>query len=450
MIHLPDTTAFMQTWFAVLRLGAVAVFSNTEFTQRELTHCIDSSDATHVVTVDRWFEDIEMATADASRADRVSVYTVADLSLDSLPAQSADELPAVDLDGESPAEIIFTSGTTAAPKPVLLSHRNLLYFGEEVKFHTAMRPTDDVLAVLPGYHANAQFVSYLSTLLAGGTIILSEVFETDRFVDQLQRHEPTLTSIGAPHARALLAKPERPAEANNTLREVCFGLNMTEDERQEFERRFDTTLLKLYGTTEHGIFTFQPIHGDRNWHRMTLGRPTFGRDVRLIDEDENEVPPGSSGEIAVNGTTGIDVMVEYYGMPEKTSAAWTDSGLLKTGDVGRFDERGYLYFETRTKHIIETRGENVSQEEVESVLEGHEGVTEAAAIGIPHEVFGEVVLAVVRRADDDLSEKELAAYAEQHLASFKRPERIEFATSFPRTSVGKVDRNTLEERYRED
>jgi crotonobetaine/carnitine-CoA ligase len=286
-------------------------------------------------------------------------------------------------------------------------------------------------------------------MAAGATLVLAETFTTDGFVEQLNRHQPTLTSIGAPHLRALIAKPERDAESNHHLREVCFGLNVTEDERQEFERRFDAPLLKLYGTSEHGIFTFQPIDGDRNWSKTTLGKPAFGRAVHLVDDDGGHIELGESGEIAVDGEPGVDVMAKYYAMPERTSEAFTADGLLLTGDVGSFDNRGYLTFETRTKHIIETRGENVSQEEVEMVLEEHPSVAEVAVIGVPHEVFGSAILALIKRDDDSVSERDIMDHAESYLASFKRPEHVEFVDEFPRTSVGKIEKSALEARYRD-
>lgn len=451
MLHLDNSPALLQSWFALLELGAVTVFSNTECTARETKYNLEASSSVLAVTEPAHHSVVANAATETAVNDIV-VARIEDTvreahSLHSLVEAAAATPPPVSIDGETPAEIIFTSGTTSDPKPVLLTHRNLRYFGQEVKLHVAIRPHDRMLAVLPGYHANAQFVSFLSTLAAGATLVLSETFTTDGFVEQLGRHQPTLTSLGAPHVRALLAKPERTEEANHDLREVGFGLNITEAERHEFERRFDAPLLKLYGTSEHGIFTFQPIDGDRNWSKMTLGRPAFGRTVQLVDSEGVPVEQGERGEIAVDGRPGRDIMQEYYGMPERTAEAFTGDGLLTTGDVGRFDERGFLSFETRTKHIIETRGENVSQEEVESILEAHPAVAEAVAIGIPHEVYGEAVLVLVIREDDSLDAATLNEYAELNLASFKRPERIEFVSEFPRTSVGKVEKKALEEQY---
>jgi len=450
-IHLDNSPELLQSWFALLEVGAVAVFSNTECTEREVRYNLDVSDSTLVITEPAYCGVVKAAATDTAVEDVIIARADDPIdeghSLESLLVDTDMNPPSVSIDGDAPAEIIFTSGTTSDPKPVLLSHRNLRYFGQEVKSHVAVRPDDRMLAVLPGYHANAQFVSFLSTLTAGGTLILSEAFTTDGFVNQLNHHQPTLTSIGAPHLRALLADPKQDAEADHDLREVCFGLNVTEKERHEFERRFDAPLLKLYGTSEHGIFTFQPIDGDRNWSKMTLGKPAFGRSVYLVDRDGNDVGTGERGEIAVDGEPGTDIMSKYYGMPERTAKAFTEKGLLLTGDVGRFDDCGFLTFETRTKHIIETRGENVSQEEVEEVLEDHPKVAEAATIGIPHEVYGEAVLALVQREDDSLTAEILERHAEEYLASFKQPERIEFVDDFPRTSVGKIEKSALEAQY---
>jgi crotonobetaine/carnitine-CoA ligase len=132
-------------------------------------------------------------------------------------------------------------------------------------------------------------------------------------------------------------------------------------------------------------------------------------------------------------------------MPDRTEEAFTEEGWLLTGDYGRFDEDGYLYFVDRKKNIIETRGENVSEAEVEGVLENHPKVEEAGVIGVPHEFYGEAVKAMVKAADESLTVEELREYAEKNLASFKIPEEIVIVEEFPRTSIGKIEKSTLRE-----
>jgi len=301
-----------------------------------------------------------------------------------------------------------------------------------------------MLTTLPAFHVNAQCISILSTLTVGGKLIMVEEFRASEFIDQIRRHRATVTSIIGTQVRALLAQPKQGTDDDNDLRDVFFAINVTDEEKERFEERFDAPLLNGYGLSETmTIVTMAPIHGDRKW--PSIGRPTFDREVFLLDEDGNQVPNGEMGEIAVGGTRGRNLMAEYYQMPDRTEEAFTEEGWLLTGDYGRFDEDGYLYFVDRKKNIIETRGENVSESEVEGVLENHPGVEEAGVIGVPHEIYGEAVKAFVKRSDPEVTLEDLEAYAEANLANFKLPETIEFVDDFPRTSIGKIQKSTLRE-----
>lgn len=448
-IHLPNCSEYLQVWFALLKLGAVSVHSNVNHTAREVNYTINNSD-TQIVVTEPEFEDLVDEATEGTDAEEVVYARTNDTEYDGAPSLTGliegidPDLPDVDVSADDTAQIIFTSGTTSDPKGVIHTHANLVYAGERAAKHTALRPDDRMLTTLPVFHVNAQCISVLSSLTVGCTVILVEEFKASENIDQLRRHRATVTSIIGTQVRALLAQPEQPTDADNDLRDVFFAINVTDEEKKRFEERFDTQLLNGYGLSETmTIVTMAPIHGDRRW--PSIGRPVFDREVYLLDDDGTEVPTGEMGEIAVEGTRGRNLMKEYYKMPERTEEAFTDDGLLLTGDYGRFDEDGYLYFVDRKKNIVETRGENVSESEVEGVLEDHPGVEEAGVIGIPHDIYGEAVKAFIKRADPDLSEAELREHAEANLADFKVPAEIEFVEEFPRTSIGKIQKSTLRE-----
>jgi len=448
-IHLPNCPQYLQTWFALLKLGAVTVHSNANHTAREVNYTVDNSDTEIVVTEPNYQDLVEEAT-EGTAADEV-VYARTDddsyagnSTLAALVDEANPDLPDVDIKADDTAQIIFTSGTTSDPKGVIHNHANLVYAGERAAKHTALRPDDRMLTTLPAFHVNAQCISILSTLTVGGKLIMVEEFRASEFIDQIRRHRATVTSIIGTQVRALLAQPKQGTDDDNDLRDVFFAINVTDEEKERFEERFDAPLLNGYGLSETmTIVTMAPIHGDRKW--PSIGRPTFDREVFLLDEDGNQVPNGEMGEIAVGGTRGRNLMAEYYQMPDRTEEAFTEEGWLLTGDYGRFDEDGYLYFVDRKKNIIETRGENVSESEVEGVLENHPGVEEAGVIGVPHEIYGEAVKAFVKRSDPEVTLEDLEAYAEANLANFKLPETIEFVDDFPRTSIGKIQKSTLRE-----
>ncbi|WP_227378143.1 AMP-binding protein [Haladaptatus halobius] len=445
-IHLPNCPEYLQVWFALLKLGAVSVHSNTNHTVREVNYTIENSDSEAVITsptyADLVDEACEGTAVETTVYGRVNDEEVDGVQLDEIVANADPDLPDVDIDGEDVAQIIFTSGTTSDPKGVLHTHANLLYAGERASKHTALNAADRMLTALPVFHVNAQSISVLSSLTVGCELVLVEEFKASEYIDQLRRHRATVTSLIGTQVRALLAQPEQGTDDDNDLREIFFAINVTDDEKERFEERFGAPLLNGYGLSETmTIVSMAPVHSDRSW--PAIGRPAFDREVYIVDDDGNPVDTGERGEIAVGGKRGRNLMKAYYEMPEKTEETFTDEGWLLTGDFGRFDENGHLYFVDRKKNIIESRGENVSEAEVEGVLENHSKVEEVGVIGVPHDIYGEAVKALVKRADDDLTEAELREYAAENLAKFKQPEEIVFIEEFPRTSIGKIEKSTL-------
>lgn len=446
-IHLPNCSEYLQVWFALLKLGAVSVHSNTNHTVREVNYTVDNSNSEAVITSPAYAD----LVADACEGTAVSTTVYGRLNedddvngvrLDEIIAGADPDLPEVDIDSDDIAQIIFTSGTTSDPKGVLHTHANLLYSGERASKHTALRPDDRMLTALPVFHVNAQSISVLASLTVGAELVLVEEFRASQYIDQLRRHRATVTSLIGTQVRALLAQPKQGTDDDNDLREIFFAINVTDEEKERFEERFGAPLLNGYGLSETmTIVSMAPIHGDRSW--PAIGRPTFDRDVYIVDDDQNSVDTGERGEIAVAGTRGRNIMQGYYEMPEKTEEAFTEDGWLLTGDFGRFDKNGHLYFVDRKKNVIESRGENVSEAEVEGVLENHPKVEEVGVIGVPHDIYGEAVKALVKRTDESLTVEELKEYAAENLAEFKRPSEIVFVKEFPRTSIGKIEKSTL-------
>ncbi len=449
-LHLPNGPAYLLAWFGLLRLGAVAVHSNVTHTVRETTHTLDAGDVTAAIAAPSVIETVR-AAAEGTDVDRiVPTSTDGDAAADAptVLLRAADRasptLPAVDVAADDPAQILFTSGTTSAPKGVVHTHANLVAAGDRQAKHVAIRADDRNATALPLYHVNAQ-TSALGSLTAGATFVLLEEYATDRIMDQLRTHRATITAFIGTQVRALLAADA--VDDDNDLRAITFAINVDDDKKAAFEAAIDAPLLNGYGLTEAmSLVTLAPIHGDRRW--PSVGRPTVDRWVTLRDADGDCVPRGETGEIAVHGRRGRTIFQRYYGLPEETAAAFTADGAVLTGDLGRFDEAGHLHFVDRKKNIIETRGENVSEREVEDVLAAHDAVEAVAVVGVPHEIYGEAVKAYVER--DDVTADALRRHASEHLASFKVPADIEFVETLPRTGVGKVEKKALRRRHDTD
>jgi crotonobetaine/carnitine-CoA ligase len=445
VIHLANCPEMLLTVFALARLGAVAVPSNTANGARELRHVVTWSDAAFVVTAAR-FAEVFDEVGEAMAGVRAVVVAgggarAGEIDFDRLltAAPAGDGGP---LDPEAPLEILFTSGTTAAPKGVVLTHANWLWSGERSSRTLLLDEHDRLLSGLPLFHVNAQSLTLMNALTLGATAIFLEQYSASRFLDQVRRHGATHISIVAMIVRTLLAQPARADDGDHALRRISYAINVSEAEKDAFESRFGVELINGYGLSEAMTeVTVCPVHGPKRW--PSIGRPVFDRRIRIVDAHGGDVEPGGVGEIVVHGIPGRTIFKEYYKDPAATAEAIRD-GWLHTGDNGRLDELGFLYFVDRAKDIIKRAGENISATEVEAVLLEHAAVVQAAVVGVPDPVRDEAVKAyVVRQPGSELDADDVVAHCEARLAAFKVPTVVEFLDALPTTSVGKVEKKAL-------
>jgi crotonobetaine/carnitine-CoA ligase len=442
---MPSRAEFVLTFLALAQLGAVGVPCNTASSAREMSHILRLTESRVLVVGPGFGELVRELRAAEPGLERV-VSTVQDAAAD-LPFSDllAHEplVAAAEPDSEAPLEIIFTSGTTAAPKGVVLTHANWLWAGERATHWLRVDEGDRLLTALPLFHVNAQSFTLMAALTVGATAIFVEEYSASRFLDQVRRHRATGTSLVATLLRTLLAQPERPDDAEHGLRRVGYAINVSDAEKEAFERRFGVELLNGYGLSEAMTeVSVCPVYGEKRW--PSIGRPAFGREVRIVGSD-GAAPVGEVGEILVKGVPGRTIMKEYYRDPDATAATIID-GWLHTGDNGYFDADGFLYFYDRAKDVIKRGGENVSASEVEATLTDHPGVALAAVIGVPDPIRDEAVMAfVVAQPGVELEEEDLRRHCEEQLARFKVPTVIRCVESLPTTSIGKVEKKTLRE-----
>jgi crotonobetaine/carnitine-CoA ligase len=443
LVHLPNCPEFLIAWFATASLGAAMVPSNVANTAAEIAFIAARSKAAVAVTEPAAVPDMpEAATVVVARTSEPPPGTraFAELLAEPRPAAPAGSPGSADV-----AQILFTSGTTAKPKGVLVTHANALHSGERMCRGQGLEPADRCLTALPLFHVNGQSVTVLSALTAGATVVLLEEFRAERYVEALHRHRATHTSVVAAQVKALLAQPPSEAEHTHALRRVGYSINVTDAEKDEFCKRFAVELINIYGSSEATeTVAMSPLHGPARW--PALGLPAMDREVRILGEDGTDAEPGTAGEILVHGTPGRTIMAGYLDDPEATAAAIED-GWLHTGDLGYLDADGYLYYVERTKNMIKTSAQNVSATEVEEVLGEHLDVVEAAVIGVPHDRRGEAVKAfVVLEGGATTSAEDLVEHCSAHLARYKLPAEVEFLTELPRTSVVKLAKGELRAR----
>ncbi|GAA3543750.1 crotonobetaine/carnitine-CoA ligase [Amycolatopsis ultiminotia] len=425
-VSLPNCLEFFDVWFATAHLGAVLVPTNPHSSTDEFAHFL--ADAQPRVSI---------AAGEAAEALRALGHPVV------APAEltgSAQEVPAAPVSGEDPAAILYTSGTTSRPKGVIITHANYRAVGEAVADHLSVTNADRWFIALPLFHANAQYYCTMSALVRAASIAVAERFSASQWGVQAARCGATLGSLFAAPVRMILTNP--PSAGEVRPRAVVFAQNLSDRQATEFEDRFSTRLVQLYGMTETVLPpTMNPDSAQRRWD--SIGRALPGVEVELTDEEGNPVADGQPGEIRVLGTPGTTIAAGYWRNPEATAETF-GSGRLRTGDLARRDPDGFLYFVDRAKDVIKRSGENVSAGEVERVAGEHPAVAECAAVAMPDPVYDEaVLLVVVLAAGASAGAEEIIGWCRDRLAAFKVPSRVHFLPELPRTSVGKIRKSEI-------
>jgi crotonobetaine/carnitine-CoA ligase len=445
VIQLVNRIELLIAWFAAARLGAAMAPSNVANTAVELQHILEVTESPLVVTETAFSGVVADAIARAGSAAKVAVVgeaTGSEIPFERLAA-GGSALPQVTVSADDVAELIFTSGTTRKPKAVMLTHANCIRAGLDSVHCLWLDEGERCLTALPMFHVNAQAMSLFGTMTVAGTLVLIQEFRASRFWEQVCRHGATQTCLVAMQLRTVLARPPAEGERDHRLRRLFYAINVTDAEKAAFEERFGVTLINGYGLSEGmTLLTCAPVVGPRRW--PSIGLPSPGRQILLLDDDGNEVATGEVGEIVAVGTPGRDIMLGYYKDAEATEAALRPGGRMHTGDNAYADEQGYLYFFDRKKDMIKRAGENVSALEVESVVLDHPQVSEAAVIGVPDEIRDEAVAVIVVTTEPDgLTAEALIEFCAGRLSKFKVPTLVRFADELPKTSIGKVRKEEL-------
>jgi acyl-CoA synthetase (AMP-forming)/AMP-acid ligase II len=423
-VALSNRVELVVTLFAAWRLGAAATPVNPALTATEMQYQVDDAAAKLVIG-----SGIELDAA---------VVDVEELATEPLVRDTAVERPSSAL-----ALLIYTSGTTGSPKAVMLDHANIAAMCAMAQAGLGITAEDHSLLVLPLFHVNGIVVGTLTPLLAGGQVTIAGRFSPKTFLGIVEQVRPTYFSA-VPAIYAMLSTlPESETADTSSLRlVVCGAAPMPAELIARIERRFGVVLVEGYGLSEATCAsTLNPYDGIRK--PGTVGLPLPGQDVRLVGASGNPVRPGERGEVVIRGA---NVMRGYLGKPQETAKTIVD-GWLHTGDVGIFDEDGYLRIVDRIKDMIIRGGENIYPKEIETVLYTHEDVLEAAVVGRPDEILGEVVIAYVSpRPGAAVTRDDLHELCEARLAKYKRPVAIELLDALPKNPVGKLDKPALRAR----
>jgi crotonobetaine/carnitine-CoA ligase len=430
--------------FALARVGAVIVTVNVHARGAQLEHMLTNSQPTLVVVEPDNVERVLEASAGLAPAPGVVVLGDADAGahervtasselFDQPPYQEHPEVQHSDL-----AQILYTSGTTGPSKGVMITNHQAYAFADYVSQAMEMTEDDVYYTCLPLFHVNAQ-LSVLAVVLTGGCLALYEKFSASAFWGQVRDVNATAVSLFGAMAYILYKQP--PEDDRPTALRVCWAFPAPYDILDDFERRYGFRVLTAYASTEANFVAIGGLRDDLPQGAAGRVHPRF--EVKVVDADDQEVPSGTTGEIVTRPRDPFTMMLGYYRMPETTAEVFQNLW-YHTGDAGRLDDDGYLYFVDRIKDVIRRRGENISSYEVEQAITSHPGVAECAAVAVRSELSEDEVMAViVLREGTTLEPAEIVAWCSERMAYFMVPRFIRIVLELPKTPTGKVEKYQL-------
>jgi len=444
-VYMPNRPEWVAAYYGIIRLGAVAVCVSSAYKQKEVTHLLNDSLVSQVITCEELLPQVPERDAVPSVAD-VVVWENDHVLASIFDINSTEHKPfsPVDCDLNDECAILFTGGTTGIPKGAMLTHCSILYSAQNVCYHERAVPGDVALCFLPLNHVFGGVHIMNSTFYGCGTLVLHKSFDMDRLLSSVHNEKITrFYSVPTVFIRLLNS-----ADSRKYLKSVnyCFSAatSMASEIVRQWQEKFNLTIHEAYGMTEtSSLVTFNHLYR----HKIgSVGTPAGIVEVKILDEENNEVPSGETGEIVIRGP---NIMKGYFNKAEETGKVLRN-GWLHSGDIGRIDEDGYLYIVDRIKDLIISGGLNVYPTEVEEILYTHTAVEECAVVGMPHTEYGEAVSAFVKKKQGtECSEEDLIAYCKKHIASYKSPKTILFVEELPKSPAGKILKREIRKSFSE-
>ena len=441
-LFLTNSAEYLIFYFACFKLGAWAGPINAHLKAEEIEFIVTNSESSVVVTQRDLLPKIE-----AVREQLLTVHhlvIIEDFKEQQSNKNSELRTPNSELSTDDEAVIIYTSGTTGKPKGVLLTHGNLLTNAREIAQWLQLTEADRSLMIMPLFHVNALMTTGLAALWAGGSCLLAPGFSASRHWHRVSDYGVTyFGSVATMLSLLNQTYPQGIPEGCDTSRlrfALCGSAPVPVEVAKRYEELFHCPVIEGYGLSESSCrSTFNPI--DERRKLGSIGLP-IGNDVKIFDDDDNELPPGVVGEIVLRGA---NIMKGYYKDAEANAKAFR-SGWFHTGDLGYQDEEGFFTIVDRKSDMIIRGGENIYPREIDEVLYQHPKVKDAATIGIPDALYGEEVKSfIVLREGESATEEEMIAYCLQHLADFKCPKTVAFLEDIPKGPTGKLLKKRLRE-----
>jgi long-chain acyl-CoA synthetase len=424
---LPNSVEYVIAYFACWHIGALAGPINSLLKAQEIAYVIANSEAKLLLVNSEFVPQIEGL--------KVVIFDNVD--------QFADEpVEETRIEKDDEAIIIYTSGTTGKPKGCLLTHGNVIANARQISSWLKFTESDRLLTMMPLFHMNAVSVTTMSALYAGGSTVVSPKFSASRFWQIISDYQITsFGSVATMLSMLLSTYPDGVPAGLNTQQlrfAMCGSAPVPAEVMKRFEETFNCLVVEGYGLSESTCrSTFNPP--DRRRRPGSCGVP-IGNEMRVVDDEDRDVPDGALGEIVLRGE---NILKGYYKNPEATAIAFRN-GWFHTGDIGYRDADGFYYIVDRKSDMIIRGGENIYPREIDEVLYQHPSVAAAAAVGVPDALYGEEVAAViVLKEGAKISEQEVIDFCKARLADFKCPKTVHFVTDIPKGPTGKILKREL-------
>ncbi len=445
---LPSSAEYIIAYFACWNIGAIAGPINSLLKPAEIEWAISNSESKLLLVASDWRESIPAYLNEKKGTPGFILFDDVTNATNEFPRT----LDAVELTPEDDAIIIYTSGTTGKPKGCLLTHCNLLANARQISEWLGFGTADRLLTLMPLFHMNAVTVTTMTALYCGGSTVVSPKFSASRFWDIIEKYQITsFGSVATMLSILLNASSERSSlvTRHSSLRfAMCGSAPVPAEVLKKFEETFGVLVVEGYGLSESTCrSTFNPPNENRR--PGSCGLP-IGNEMKVVDENDNEVDDGELGEIVLRGP---NIFKGYFKNPEATEKAFA-GGWFHTGDIGYRDADGFFYIADRKSDMIIRGGENIYPREIDDLLYTHPAVAHAAVIGVPDDLYGEEVAAFIvlktetRTAGSVPEEPRVTAqdiidFCKQHLADFKCPKTVHFVDDIPKGPTGKLLKREL-------